>query len=146
MPNDRTEHLLNEIGQLVVADAERPLADTLLYAQVDTNFVSASIFEDRGDHILYRDYDPDRLTYALLELWAVAEPGKRWEEIEYVIRGNAFQASFTYPEDVGPSDEDEEGNYKPFARRDSIVAKHFGDKPITYPPMPSDDDDLSFEL
>jgi hypothetical protein len=144
--NDRTERLLNEIGQLLAENAERPIADTLLYAQVDTNFVSASIFEDRGDHIVYREYDPIQLTYTLLELWNIAAPEKRWAEIEYVIRGNAFEASFNYPEDIGPDDEDENGDYKPFARRDSIVARHFGRKPIVYPPPPSEDDDLSFEL
>lgn len=138
MPNDSIERLLNEIGQLLAEDTEYPLDGTLLYAVLDTNYVAPSVFKDRGHEILYREPDLDRLGGALLDLWNATDPAHRWTEIEYVIRDGKFHVSFTYPEDVGPEDEDEHGNYKPFARRSSIVARHFGDKPIVYPPMPDD--------
>lgn len=136
MASDETERLLNEIGQLLAEDTEYPLDGTLLYAELDTNMVAPSIFKSRGNHVLYRWPDLDRLAYALLDLWEEWEPGKRWAEIEYVIRGGKFEASFTYPEEIDPEEDR-------FERRDRIVKRHFGDKPIVYPPWPPPDDDDS---
>lgn len=138
MTNDKTAHLLNEIGQLLAEDNEYPLDGTLLYAEVGDGYVAPSIFKDRGDHIVYRDPDLDRLGDALLDLWKAQDSAEPWREIEYVIRGGKFRASFNYPEDAGeePFDLD---------RRETIVAKHFGDKPIRYPPMPDDPDIMRYK-
>ena len=137
MPNDRIEHMLNEIGRLLAEDAAYPLDETLLSAVLDTNYVAPSIFKDRGDHILYRAPDLDRLGEALLDLWEAEDADKRWTEIEYVVRGGRFEATYTYADEI---DADEE----PLDRRRRIVAQNFGDKPIVYPPPPSEDD--LFEL
>ena len=131
MPNDETERLLNEIGQLLAEDTHYPLDGTLLHAELDRMFVAPSIFKDLGDHILYREPDLDRLGDALLDLWEAQESDKRWAEIEYVIRDDTFHASFIYPEEIDPEEE-------PFDRLDRIVARHFGKKKIVYPPPPSD--------
>ena len=127
-----TESLLVEIGQLLAEDIEYPLDGTLLYAELDDNFVAPAVFKDRGNHILYRWPDLDRLGGALLDLWNAQEANDRWAEIEYVVRDGRFTATYTYPDDIDP-DEDE------FERRDRIVQRHFGDKPIVYPPFPPDD-------
>lgn len=139
MANDRTELLLNEIGQLLTENAPRPLDATLLYAELDRNFVSIAIFMDRGSEVHYRDDAPERLTFALLELWEAEDPDNRWKEIEYVLRDGRFEVSFNYADEIEP-DEDS------FRRRDSIVADHFGDKPIVYPPPPSEEDIFRFKL
>jgi hypothetical protein len=131
VPNDRTARLLNEIGQLLAEDTDYPLDGTLLHAELDWNFVAPSIFKDLGDHILYRDPDLDRLGGALLDLWNAQDSSKRWSEIEYVIRGDKFRASVTYPDEIDPKEE-------PMDRRRRIVVKHFGEKPIVYPPPPGD--------
>jgi len=135
----QTENMLNAIGQILAQDQEFPLNNTLLYAEVDFNWVSPSIFKDLGDHILYRS-SYNNLTYPLLDLWALSDLDKRWSAIEYVIRNGRFDASFTYPEDLDP--EEDRGD-----RRDRVVRKYFGDKPIRYPPFSDDDDDEDvFEL
>lgn len=36
---DDSEHLLNEIGQILMADGKYPLESTLLYAQLDNNMI-----------------------------------------------------------------------------------------------------------
>lgn len=133
MPNDRTASLLNEIGQLLAEDTDYPLDGTLLYAELDWNYVAPSIFKEVGNQVVYRDPDLDRLGGALLDLWKAQDTEERWTEIEYVVRGDNFHASFTYPHEIDPNEE-------PFDRRDRIVARHFGDKPIVYPPEPDDDD------
>jgi len=129
MPNDLTSRLLNEIGHLLAEDTAYPLDGTLLYAEAGKGFVSPSIFKDLGDHILYRSPDLDRLGDALLDLWEAQESDKRWAEIEYVVRGDRFRASFTYPDEIDQNEE-------PRDRRKRIVERHFGRKRIVYPPKP----------
>lgn len=138
MATDRTAQLLNEIGQMLAEDTDYPLDGTLLYAEVDRAYVAPSIFKDLGDQIIYREPDLDRLGDALLELWEAQTGKKRWTEIEYTVAAGNFRATFNYPDEIDP----EEGMLD---RRRRIVAKHFGDKPIVYPPMPDDPDILDFE-
>ena len=138
MPDDRTDSLLNEIGQLLAEDTDYPLDGTLLHAELDRNFVSPSIFKDLGDHVLYRPPDLDVIGEVLLELWEAQVSERRWAEIEYVVRGDKFTASFTYPEEIDP-------NERSFDRRDRIVAKHFGTKPIHYGPRLDDDGVLEYK-
>lgn len=139
MPDDRTGTLLNRIGQLLAEDEEYPLDGTLLYAVLDRNYVAPSIFKDNGDRIVYRDPDLDRLGRALLDLWEAQDGDIRWAEIEYLVRNGEFEASFTYADEIDPEEE-------PLDRRDRVVAKHFGEKPIVYPPMPSDEDEEIFRI
>lgn len=136
MTNDRTEQILNQVGQLLAEDIEYPLDETLLYAEVGRAYVSPSIFKDRGNHIVYRYPDLDRLGDALLDLWEAQEGEKRWAEIEYLVRNGRFEATFIYPEEIDPDEE-------PLDRRTRIVAQYFGDKPIVYPPWEEHD---SFQL
>jgi hypothetical protein len=131
MPRDETERLLNEIGLLLAEDKDYPLDGTLLHAELDRNFVAPSIYKDLGDRVLYLDPDVERLGGALLDLWEAQDSSRRWSEIEYLVRGKEFQATFNYPEDIDPEEE-------PLDRRDRIVAKYFGEKPIVYPPPPDD--------
>lgn len=130
--DDRTERLLNEICQLLAEDMEYPLDNTLLHAEVGRAYVSPSIFKDRGNHILYRDPDLDRLGDALLDLWEAQQGEKRWAELEYLVRNGRFEATFIYPEEIDPEEES-------LDRRTRIVSQYFGDKPIVYPPFDEDD-------
>ncbi len=133
MANDETDRLLGEIGALLAEDTAYPLDGTLLYARVRSTMVAPSIFKDRGNSIVYRDPDLDRLASALLDLWDAEAPDTRWAEIEYLVKGNTFEVAYTYADEIDP-DEDT------FERRNRIVKRHFGDKPIVYPPLPPDDD------
>lgn len=138
MPDNRTEELLNLIGQLLAEDTEYPLDDTLLHAEVGPAVVGPSIFKDLGNHVLYRDPDLDRLGDALLDLWEAQQGEDRWAEIEYIVRDGRFEVTFVYPEEIAPEEE-------PLDRLDRIVAKYFGEKPILYPD-PDEHDDGTFEL
>ncbi len=131
MPDNDAAQLLNEIGQLLAEDAEYPIDGTLLYAEVDKNFVAPSIFKDLGDHVLYRGPDLNNLGDALLDLWEAEDAARRWREIEYIVRGNKFHATFVYPEEIDPDEE-------PLDRRNRTVAKYFGQKRIVYPTPPDD--------
>jgi len=139
MPNAETEALLNEIGQILAEDTDHPLDGTLLYAEVDWNFVAPSIFKDLGDHILYLDPDLDILGSALLDLWKAEDRDKRWEAIEYVVRGGKFTATFTPASEIDPNEDS-------LDRRDRVVERHFGKKRIVYPPQPGSDDKDTYHL
>jgi len=137
--NDETERLLREIGQLLSRDTDYPLDGTLLYAELDRNFVRPSIFKNLSSHILYRDPDLGDLGDALLDLWKAQDTEDRWEEIEYVVHDGKFDVAFTYPEEINRDEE-------PLDRRDRIVRRHFGDKPIIYPPLSEDGDSPEYQL
>ena len=141
MASTETERLLNEIGQVLADETGHPLAGVLLYAQLGENMVGTDIFIERGNHVEY-SRTGDGLTYPLLDLWEEEEPGKRWAEMEYLLRNGKFTVTFTYPDEVDP-DEDHDAF---FARRKRIVKRHFGDKPIVYPPMPDEDGVQQFDL
>ena len=138
MENEESERLLDEIGQLLARDLQYPLEETLLHAEVGRNFVGPSIFKNLPDRVLYRRPDLRDLGDALLDLWEAQDTNDRWEEIEYVTRNGTFDVHFIYPDEI---DREED----PFDRRDRIVQRHFGEKPIVYPPD-DDDDPLQYEL
>lgn len=140
MANDETDRLLGEIGQLLAEDTAYPLDGTLLYAEVDSNYVAPSIFKNRGNNIVYRRPDLDRLGDALLDLWETEGPNNRWAEIEYLITGDRFDVVYTYADEIDPNEES-------LDRRERIVKQYFGDKPIIYPPFPPEHDGaLSYDL
>lgn len=127
MVSEESEKLLSEIGQVLAEGGEDAVADTLLYAQVGDNWCSPAVFEDLGNHILYRDVAMKAICNPLMDLWDEAGSGPQWAEMEYLIRDGRFAVTYTYPEEIDP-EEDE------FRRRDRIVARYFGEKPILYPP------------
>ena len=133
MSHDQSEALLNEIGQLLALDADYPGIDTLLYAEVGEGYIGESIFKILGDQFLYRYPLNKRLPYALLELWKAQESDERWAELEYVLRDGEFDVTYFYPEEIDPEEILTE-------RRERSLARHFGDKPIVYPPWPPEDD------
>ncbi|MBX3594505.1 hypothetical protein [Sphingomonas sp.] len=82
-------------------------------------------------HIPYKAPDLKRLSRASLGLWATQDGNRQRAEIEYLIRYGRFNATLIYPEDIDP-----EG--ASLDRRDRIVARYFGDKPIMSPPIGDD--------
>ncbi len=139
MANNKTTDLLTEIGQILAEDDQYPLDGTLLYAEIEDNSVGQVIFKNRSNHILYRKFNPDRLIDALLELWELSEPGKRWSEIEYVVEDGQFRATYIYPDMIPPD------TYS-IDRQDGIARKYFGEKPILYPPLLGDASNAVFEF
>lgn len=139
MANDEAEGLLNEIGRLLADDHEYPFEPTLLYAQLDHNMIGESIFKELGNQILYRRPVNKRLPYALLDLWEMQEGEDRWMEMEYLVRNGRFEVAYIYPDAIDAEEDVVE-------RRARSVRQHFGEKPIIYPPWPSEDDVAEYGL
>jgi hypothetical protein len=132
---DEAEQLLNEIGSLLMQDEEYPSQPTLLYAQLASNMVGESIFKELGNQFLYRHPLNQRLPYALLDLWELQDGPDRWSEMEYVLRDGRFEVAYFYPDEIDPEEDLIE-------RRTRSLQRHFGDKPIVYPPFDPDDPDF----
>lgn len=131
MATDNSERLLNEIGQLLVADGEYAREPTLLYAQLDHNMIGESIFNELGNQLLYRLPVNERLPYALLELWRRRRAmigGRKSSMCSAAVRGRLH-----YPDEIDPEEDILE-------RRERSLLRHFGGKPIVYPPLPPEDD------
>lgn len=131
MQTDESDALLNEIGQLLAQNRDYPGVDTLLYAEVGHGYIGESIFKILGNQFLYRDPLNRRLPYALLELWEAQEGDDRWSELEYVLRDGQFDVNYFYPDEIDPEEDLAD-------RRARSVRRHFGDKPIVYPPWDPD--------
>lgn len=101
--------------------------------------VGESIFKDLGYHFLFRWPLNERLSYALLELWEAQEEHDRWSELEYVLCDGKFEVAYFYPDEIDPEEDVIE-------RRERSLQRHFGDKPIAYPPLLSEDEDPGFDL
>ena len=139
MASEETDRILNEICQLLAEDTVYPLDGTLLYAQVEAGKVSIAIFKNRDNSIVYRWPDLDHLGGALFDLWYAEKPKNRWAEVEYLVRGDTFEVVYVYANEIDPDEEH-------FDRRDKIVARYFGDKPIVYPPLSEADSVPIYDL
>lgn len=139
MAETESEQLLNEIGELLTEDRDYPSEPTLLYAQLDHNMTGQSIFKELGNQILFRWPLNERLTYALLELWEARDGQDRWSELEYVLRDGQFEVAYFYPDEIDPREDVIE-------RRERALRRHFGEKPIVYPPLPLEDETQNYDL
>lgn len=139
MAETESERLLNEIGRLLMEDGDYPSEPTLLYAQLDHNMIGESIFKELGNQLLYRWPINERLPYALLEFWEAQDGCDRWSELEYVLRENMFEVAYFYPDEIDLQEDVIE-------RRERALRRHFGEKPIVYPPLPLEDETQSYEV
>lgn len=138
LPKDESVSLLNRLGQILAEQESHPSAGTLLHAALDSNWISIAIFKNRDSDVLYVEPDYDLFQNTLHDLWALEEPGKRWEELDFLIKDGKFDAAFIYPEGIDRAE-------LSVHRGRRIVKARFGDKPIVYPLWPPDVGQ-SFEL
>lgn len=121
---------LQEIGSLMAETVGKDGDGAFLYAEVEPGAISWGVFIDRGADVDYF-YINDRLDDALVSLWRAAEPGKKWSGLAYAIVQGSMDVQFYY------EDGWKEGEAY-FDRSERILAQRYGNKPIKYPPPPSD--------
>jgi hypothetical protein len=101
---------------------------TFLYAEGGDGWMASGVFKVEGSVIRY--FRPTReLGDLLLQAWNAEDPDKRWAVMEYSIKGTKFDVQFLFPDDIDPDESDVE-------RRPRALRRHFGDKPVIYPPIP----------
>lgn len=124
-PRIQMGDMLNGIGQHLADILEHHPDGAYLYAEMDEGYCEAGVFYDEGEHVVY--YGPsDELFNALHELWEFAEADKKWAVLHYEVKNGAFDARFSYPDQIDPV---EAG----FERRERALYERYGDKPVIYP-------------
>jgi hypothetical protein len=126
--SNEMEAPLQEIGSLMVEAASGNPEGAFLYAEVEPGMTAWGLFIDRGGYVEYLVTD-HRLVDAIVALWRVAPPDKKWGGLSYAIAQGSLDAQFHYPDSW---DEDEIYD----DRRERILIARYGEKPIKYPPPP----------
>jgi hypothetical protein len=112
-----------ELAHLVDGDPD----GTYLYVEAGNGWYEYGVFKDDGNSIRYIDPSSE-LGELIWKALKTLEPNKRWAVMEYEIKGTKFSARFKFPDEIDVDSFD-------LNRRDIAVSKHFGDKPIIYPPI-----------
>ncbi len=89
--------------------------------------------------MLYRWPTNERLPYALFELWEAQDGRDRWSELEYVLRDGLFEVAYFYPDEIDLQEDVIE-------HRERALRRHFGEKPIVYPPLPLKEETQNYEI
>jgi hypothetical protein len=124
-PRIQMGDMLNGIGQHLADILEHRPDGTYMYAEVSAGSCDAGVFYDEGEQVFY--YDPsDELLDALFDLWELAEADKKWAVLHYEVKEGAFDARFSYPDQIDPEESIVE-------RRGRALQERYGDKPVIYP-------------
>jgi hypothetical protein len=116
-----------ELAQIVAGTPD----GTYLYAEAGEGWVGASVFKDEGPIVRY--YDPSlTLCDLLLRAWEAesTDPKLRWSVMEYEIKETKFDVRFDFPDEVHVE------SFAADGRRDIVLKRRFGDKPVLYPRAP----------
>lgn len=127
---DKLGPLMSEIGGEIAADLGGKPDGAYLYVEVGDRWISVNLYRDDGDAVRWYEHGPE-LTASLWKAWRVenSNPKMRWSVMQYEIHGTKFDVQFSYPDEVDVEVYDSD-------RRDNALKKHFGDKPVIYPPPP----------
>lgn len=128
---DKLGPMLSRIGEEAGAIVGGNPDGLYLYVEVGDGWIEPNVYRDEGNAVRY--FDP---TLELCHLIATAretenpeDPASRWSVMEYEVHGTKFDAHFKFPDQVNVEKYDKN-------RRENALKKHFGDKPVIYPPMP----------
>lgn len=100
---------------------------TFVYAEIDDEGCEVAIFHDEGDKIVYYEAD-DELFDEIINLWETAIDSEKWLVLEYDVRGEQFESSFTYIDQLNPEEDSIE-------RRERLVHSRYGDRQVIYSAM-----------
>lgn len=110
-------------------DVARNGGKLLCLAEAGPAWTSVAVFSADDTLVYYDDAEAedeeDDIFEMVMQAWEAEPLRNRWAMMELVVEDGQFDAEFTFPDEID-ADEDE------FERRNRIVRKHFGDKPIKY--------------
>lgn len=116
--------LYAEIAALAAEDIRADPEGTFLYAQAGPAWVSAALFKDIGDKVIYRE-GSEELFMKILEAWESESKDNKWAEIQMSLADGKFQADFLFEDDLNPDETEHD-------RRERILVARYGDKPVDY--------------
>lgn len=121
-----------DVGREAVRLAGGEADGIFLYVEIGDGWVRPSLFKDEGDSVHYVDLDASTPLFDLLtHAWCLEPVGKRWTSMHYTVDHGKFASEMDYDDLEGSEEAIED-------RRERILRARYGDKPVTYSPMPSD--------
>lgn len=112
-----------------MVDALETDGKLLCLAEAGQAWASVAVFSSDNEAVHYHEVDTedeeDVLSSLAMEAWEAEPLRNRWSMMELVVENGQFDAEFTFPDEFDADEDD-------FERRNRIVRKHFGDKPIKY--------------
>lgn len=124
MNDEEIGAIYSDMGYVISEDIKDSKGDIFLYAEAQPGVISASIFIDVGDRIVYREAS-DELFDMIRDAWEGLEEKKRWSTLSYTISGKRFSADFQFPEEIDQKESQDE-------RRDRILREKYGQTPIDF--------------
>ncbi|MBA3667281.1 MAG: hypothetical protein H0W65_06120 [Sphingomonas sp.] len=122
--------VLADIGGELARHVEGDPDGMFLYAEAGEGWYAVAVFKEESDQVRY--YSPtSELGDLVWEVWNSEEPEKRWAVMEYEIKGRKFDVQFQFPDEIDPKETEMD-------RRPRVIERRFGDKPVVYPPWPSE--------
>lgn len=118
--------LLETIAIKLAEVGEDETSDVLFYAEAGAAWAGGSIFVSDGERIHWVDAGEENPLDLVMQLWTNAPQDKKWRGMTMIVSGDKFRVEFDYGENWSP-DEDESD------RREPIILRFFGNKPICYP-------------
>jgi hypothetical protein len=116
--------LLAAIGAVLAEDVIGDPDGAFLYAEVEPGVVTASIYKDVGDRVIYC-FPSSELADLLSEAWEALDPNKRWTAVSLTISGDRFSVDFDFPDELDSMEDHDD-------RRERLLQKKYGGKPIDY--------------
>lgn len=117
---------LRDIAALVSDIANEHGTRALLYMEAGLGWVGGSLFVERKEYVDW--VSPRQISEPVRRLWGALPADEKWRGMILFVSDGQFKAEFDYGE--GWNEEENEGD-----RREPIVRRFFGDKPIHYPPL-----------
>ena len=124
MANLEAGHVYRRIAEVVAEHVDGDPVGSFFYAKAADAWASGSVYQDRGNLIVYHELDHN-LSDLIVEAWEAEDADKRWAEMHFRLLDGRFNAKLIYPEEIDAAED-------PLDRRDRIVREIFGDKPIDY--------------
>ena len=125
--------MIGAIADAVAYVGNKRGGDALLYAEAGPGWVRGSLFIDYPEFIEWVNPAAHHISELVLRLWTAAADAKKWRALTMIVGQEIYRTELDYGEDW--SDEQDEGD-----RREPIVSRFFGNKPVDYPMLDWDEE------
>ncbi|TPG12136.1 hypothetical protein [Sphingomonas oligophenolica] len=118
------EKILSDIAGMTAVDIEAGPDGAFLYAEAESMVVTAAIFKELPDKVIYNGGSVE-LALRILDAWDAAPDDRKWNALFMTIEGDRFDARFQYDEGWNPDEYSSD-------RRDRVLTAKYGDKPVDW--------------
>lgn len=126
MTHDQKARLLRQIEVNLKADRRFSRLGTLFVCEMTHKTIGISVFWDRGNYVAHNNPNYDHFMDLMYDLWELDAPGRRWRQMELLLRGKVPEVKFLSKQDMLDAAMDRE-------RIGDTEARYFGEKRVVNP-------------